>query len=140
MGLGVPPSYRSGDGSDSGGFRPVGEVSPVESATRDELRSFLAGGEVKPKPPIVASTRVEIDGLVGHAISVGASDILLQAGDNVAFKVRGDIVRAPEYGVLSNLDMDTLLEQATTNVDRDRYSDNLDLDTSYQVRDRKSVV
>ena len=44
MGLGVPPSYRSGDGSGSDGFRPVGEVSPVESATRDELMSFLADG------------------------------------------------------------------------------------------------
>ena len=82
----------------------------------------------------VASTHVEIDGLVDHAIRIGASDILLQAGDNVAFKVRGDIVRAPEYGTLGSLDMDTLLEQATTNVDRDRYSDDLDLDTSYQVR------
>lgn len=134
MGLGVPPSYRYGDSSDSDGFRPVGEVSPVESATRDELRSFLAGGEVEKKQTPVVPTRVDIDGLVDHAIRIGASDILLQAGDNVAFKVRGDIVRAPEYGTLGSLDMDTLLEQATTNVDRDRYSDNLDLDTSYQVR------
>ena len=45
MGLGVPPSYRpSGDVGDGDSF--VGSVSRVESATRDELRSFLAGGEV----------------------------------------------------------------------------------------------
>ena len=136
MGLGVPPSFRPV--SDAGGGFDGAEVTAPASldqlSRRNDMLSFLSSEEVEENHTPTVSTPVDLDVLVDHAIRVGASDILIQAGDNVAFKVRGDIVRAPEYGTLGSLDAENLLVQATSNVDRDRYSDNLDLDTSYQVK------
>ena len=136
MGLGVPPSFRpvSDAGGGFGDPEVTAPASLAQSSRRDDMLSFLSGEEVEENHTPTVSTPVDLDVLVDHAIRVGASDILIQAGDNVAFKVRGDIVRAPEYGTLGSLDAENLLVQATSNVDRDRYSDNLDLDTSYQVK------
>ena len=136
MGLGVPPSFRpvSDAGGGFGDTEVTAPASLAQSSRRDDMLSFLSGEEVEENHTPTVSTPVDLDVLVDHAIRVGASDILIQAGDNVAFKVRGDIVRAPEYGTLGSLDAENLFVQATSNVDRDRYSDNLDLDTSYQVK------
>ena len=136
MGLGVPPSFRpvSDAGGGFGDTEVTAPASLAQSSRRDDMLSFLSGEEVEENHIPTVSTPVDLDVLVDHAIRVGASDILIQAGDNVAFKVRGDIVRAPEYGALGSLDAENLFVQATSNVDRDRYSDNLDLDTSYQVK------
>ena len=105
MGLGVPPSFRP-VGDAGGGFGDTEVTAPAslaQSSRRDDMLSFLSGEEVEENHIPTVSTPVDLDVLVDHAIRVGASDILIQAGDNVAFKVRGDIVRAPEYGALGSL-------------------------------------
>lgn len=80
---------------------------------------------------------IDLDKVVGVAIEAGASDIHLNAGDEVAFTILGQIYRYSEFGVLDSNMTVKLQQTIISNVLEQSFVEDLELDTSYVVRTGK---
>lgn len=78
-----------------------------------------------------------IDKVVEKAIDLQASDIHLSADTEVAFSIRGDIVRMPEFGIVPSVILQRAYTKITTNVAQSKFAEDLELDTSYRVKTGK---
>lgn len=78
-----------------------------------------------------------IDKVVEKAIDLQASDIHLSADTEIAFSVRGDIVRMPEFGIVPSVILQRAYTKITTNVAQSKFAEDLELDTSYRVKTGK---
>lgn len=78
-----------------------------------------------------------IDTVIERAIDAGASDIHLSADTEIAFTVRGDIVRVPEFGLIPPMIVQRVYTKITSNVSQSYFAENFELDTSYVVKTGK---
>lgn len=80
---------------------------------------------------------IDLDKVIGRAIELGASDIHLNADDEVAFTILGEITRTSDFGVLDS-NMTVKLQQVIiSNVLEQTFVEELELDTSYVVKTGK---
>lgn len=76
----------------------------------------------------------DIDEVLAKAIDVGASDVHLNAEDQVAYTVLGDIVRVSDYGLVTPTITQRLQLSIISHVLEDAFAVALELDTSYVLR------
>lgn len=108
----------------------------------DDLDSILAASEDSFEGYDLDSDDYDVDELAGfridtvieRAIDAGASDIHLSADTEVAFTVRGDIVRVPEFGLIPPMIVQRVYTKITSNVSQSYFAENFELDTSYVVK------
>lgn len=98
--------------------------APAPSVTVQEPESSPLGGG-----------RLDIDEILSAAIDQGASDVHISPDDNVAFTVRKDIMRKPQYGVVDPDTTNALTDKIITSVSELKFVENLELDTSYSIRE-----
>lgn len=77
---------------------------------------------------------LRLDDIISRAIDMGASDIDLAANDEVAFSILGQMKRIPEFGILNSRQISNAYEDITTHVSQDAFVQELELDTSYEIR------
>lgn len=77
---------------------------------------------------------LKLDEIITRAIDMGASDIDLIANDEVSFSILGNMKRIPEFGILNYRQINNAYEDITTHVNQESFIQELELDTSYEVR------
>lgn len=80
---------------------------------------------------------LKLDDIITKAIDMGASDIDLSANDEVSFSILGNMKRIPEFGILNYRQINNAYEDITSHVNQDLFIQELELDTSYEVRSGK---
>lgn len=76
----------------------------------------------------------DIDNVLAVAINAGASDVDIIANDEVSFEIRGDMVRASEFGLVSPEITTRLQLSIISHVLEQDFVENLELDTAYVIR------
>lgn len=79
-------------------------------------------------------TEIDLDSIISDAISVGASDVHIDSNKPVYFRILGDIFPQYKYGILNGRSVQNVLFKSITNVERDDFSVNRELDASYEIR------
>lgn len=80
---------------------------------------------------------LRLDDIITRAIDMGASDIDISANDEVSFSILGNMKRIPEFGILNYRQISNAYEDITSHVNQDAFLQELELDTSYEVRSGK---
>ena len=80
---------------------------------------------------------LRLDEIITRAIDIGASDIDIAANDEVSFSILGNMKRIPEFGILNYRQVSNAYEDITSHVNQDTFIQDLELDTSYEVRSGK---
>jgi twitching motility protein PilT len=96
----------------TGGF----ELPPDDDDEDDDLAGF------------------DIDEVLAKAIDMGASDVHLNADDQVSYSVLGDIIRVSDYGMVTPTITQRLQLSIISHVLEDAFAVALELDTSYVLR------
>lgn len=78
--------------------------------------------------------QLDLDSIITRAIDMGASDIDLIPNDEVAFTVLGQIVRVPEFGIITSRQISNTYIDITSSVGQEDFLKFPELDTSYEVR------
>jgi twitching motility protein PilT len=78
-------------------------------------------------------TTIDLDALLGQAVTVGASDVHLAAGLPPAFRVHGSMAPAPEWPVLTDEVLRATLLGILSERQRGRFDDDLELDFSHTI-------
>ena len=119
--------------------RAKASAGPTDSS--GVIDAILAGGAASeavqqtPVPSVPSFEQPLMDKIASHAIDMGASDITINVDDQVCFTVRGDIVRVPDYGVMTPGVVDNqLYSKMTTAVNQMVFAKRLELDASYVLR------
>lgn len=140
--------YESDDfssgGEDSDDFEgsEKGVSVPVVGDSLESLIGFSDGDDVfldvdDDEDDETAYYTLKLDEIITRAIDSGASDIDLHPNDEVSFAILGDMKRIPEFGILNERQLSNAYEDITTHVAQDFFIQQLELDTSYQVRSGK---
>lgn len=79
----------------------------------------------------------KLDEILGDAIDMGASDVHLSADDKVSFSILGAIHRLDIYPDVTGTMMQRLQQSILSNVLEDSFINELELDTSYQLKEGK---
>jgi twitching motility protein PilT len=110
---------------------------PLEETADERMNALIASGGGTADVDDYEGRFIDLDKVIGVAIEAGASDIHLNADDEIAFTILGDIHRYSEFGVLDS-DMTVKLQQTIiSNVLEQAFVEDLELDTSYIVRTGK---
>ena len=79
---------------------------------------------------------VDIDEVLVRLVEAGGSDLHLTAGAPPALRVRGDLVRLEEYGLLTPVELQKMIYGILTQRQRETFENELELDLSYTVPGR----
>lgn len=81
-----------------------------------------------------ASLGLDVDSILAAAIDLGASDVNINADDEVAFIIFGEVRRMPEFGVPSDVVMGRVQKDLVSHVMNSVFITELELDVSYTLR------
>ena len=79
---------------------------------------------------------VDLDEVLVRLVEEGGSDLHLTAGSPPAVRIRGELVRLEEYGVLTPVELQKMIYGILTQRQREAFETNLELDVSYTVPGR----
>jgi twitching motility protein PilT len=79
---------------------------------------------------------IDIDEVLVRLVEAGGSDLHLTAGAPPAIRVRGELVRLEEYGMLSPVELQKMIYGILTQRQREAFETELELDLSYTVPGR----
>ena len=80
------------------------------------------------------SHQLDIDAIITKAIDMGASDIDVIPNDEVTFTVLGEVMRIPQFGVITNRQVANSYRDITSSQAQDDFLRFPEMDTSYEVR------
>lgn len=75
-----------------------------------------------------------LDGILFDAIEQGASDVYIPSDNYVFFKILGETLRQPQYGLLDPVSVERMMSSSLLSVDNSEFSIEMELDTSYELR------
>jgi twitching motility protein PilT len=79
---------------------------------------------------------VDLDEVLVRLVEQGGSDLHLTAGSPPAVRIRGELVRLEEYGVLTAVELQKMIYGILTQRQREAFETELELDMSYTVPGR----
>ena len=123
---------------------------PVAPPTRQgKARSGAKAGAAPPSPPAAGpkpsaetllayeqEAGIDLDEVLIRLVEAGGSDLHLTAGVPPALRVRGDLVRLEEYGLLTPVELQKMIYGILTQRQREVFENALELDLSYTVPGR----
>lgn len=80
------------------------------------------------------SHQLDIDAIITKAIDMGASDIDVIPNDEVSFTILGEVMRIPQFGVITNRQVANSYRDITSSQAQDDFLRFPEMDTSYEVR------
>lgn len=80
------------------------------------------------------SHQLDIDAIITKAIDMGASDIDVIPNDEVTFTILGEVMRIPQFGVITNRQVANSYRDITSSQAQDDFLRFPEMDTSYEVR------
>lgn len=149
----VGPNSGSSEGSSEGSFADSAfdEVVEQEDDEMDDLESILAGIEGPKRTEVVEPVALEtnfritaedaevmqgfdIDEIISAAIDLKSSDIHINPGKKLAFRINGSIVKIDRFEPIPGEITRRIQQKIVTNVADGLFLENWELDTSYTVR------
>lgn len=103
----------------------------IDSAESEENHYF----DVYEQGELDVLHNFKLDEIIGDAIDMGASDIHLSADDLVSFSILGEIHRMDIYSEMSGTMTQRLQQTILSNVLEDSFINELELDTSYVLKE-----
>ena len=79
---------------------------------------------------------IDLDEVLVRLVEAGGSDLHLTAGAPPALRVRGELVRLEEYGLLTAVELQKMIYGILTQRQRETFENELELDLSYTVPGR----
>ncbi|HVW32600.1 MAG TPA: type IV pilus twitching motility protein PilT [Acidimicrobiia bacterium] len=87
----------------------------------------------RPAPPEPLAARLHVDDLLRRVVELGGSDLHLAAGRPPVIRLRGELAPLTEYPTLDGVTIRELLYSILTQKQRERFEDDLELDTSHSI-------
>jgi twitching motility protein PilT len=131
------------------------KVTMALAVRADLLKAIehLAGGAAPAKAPVSSEppapkpsadgllayeqeSGIDLDEVLVRLVEAGGSDLHLTAGSPPALRIRGDLVRLEEYGVLTSVELQKMIYGILTQRQREVFETELELDLSYTVPGR----
>jgi twitching motility protein PilT len=106
------------------------QQAPHEQAP---LRVTLAPEPVERDPGPLAPPPLHVDDILRRVVELGGSDLHLAAGCHPVIRLRGELAPLTEYPVLDGNRIRELLYAVVTQKQRERFEDELELDTSHAI-------
>jgi twitching motility protein PilT len=106
----------------------VNEAPHREAPLRVTLAPEPFGRDDAPPTP-----RLHVDDFLRRVVELGGSDLHLAAGCHPVIRLRGDLAPLTEYPVLDGITIRELLYAILTQKQRERFEDDLELDTSHSI-------
>ena len=124
--------------------------SPPATLTRQGKAGRGARAKAAPPPPPAAGPKpsaetllayeqeagIDIDEVLVRLVEAGGSDLHLTAGAPPALRVRGELLRLEEYGLLTPVELQKMIYGILTQRQREVFENALELDLSYTVPGR----
>jgi twitching motility protein PilT len=125
------PGYPASPGKAGTGSKtapvPAPAPGPVQAAQKSSAGTLLAYEQ---------EAGVDLDEVLVRLVKEGGSDLHLTAGSPPAVRIRGELVRLEEYGVLTPVELQKMIYGILTQRQREAFETNLELDVSYTVPGR----
>ena len=101
------------------------------SALRVTLAPDPVSGDGRGAPP--GPPPLHVDDVLRRVVELGGSDLHLAAGCHPVIRLRGELAQLSEYPVLDGPKIRDLLYAVLTQKQRERFEDDLELDTSHSI-------
>ncbi|HKN89914.1 MAG TPA: ATPase, T2SS/T4P/T4SS family, partial [Acidimicrobiia bacterium] len=101
--------------------------------SQSPLRVTLAPEPDGPDPGPLAPPPLHVDDILRRVVELGGSDLHLAAGCHPVIRLRGELAQLSEYPVLDGPKIRDLLYAVLTQKQRERFEDDLELDTSHSI-------
>ena len=127
-----PPGHPAGPGTAGTGAKAAPVPAPAPLPAQAPPRKPSAGTLLAYEQ----ESGVDLDEVLVRLLEEGGSDLHLTAGSPPAVRVRGELVRLEEYGVLTPVELQKMIYGILTQRQREAFETELELDMSYTVPGR----
>jgi twitching motility protein PilT len=107
-------------------YEPETNHAPLRVTLAPEPIGRLEDGLLGPAP-------LHVDDILRRVVELGGSDLHLAAGCHPVIRLRGELAPLTEYPVLDGVKIRELLYAVITQKQRERFEDDLELDTSHSI-------
>jgi twitching motility protein PilT len=105
----------------------------VYEPSQPPFRVTLAPEPAERDPGPLAPPPLHVDDILRRVVELGGSDLHLAAGRHPVIRLRGELAPLTEYPVLDGIRIRELLYAVLTQKQRERFEDELELDTSHAI-------
>ena len=123
-----PPGYPASPGKAGTGAKAAPVPAPAPRPAQKSSSGTLLAYEQE--------AGVDLDEVLVRLVEEGGSDLHLTAGSPPAVRIRGELVRLEEYGVLTAVELQKMIYGILTQRQREAFETELELDMSYTVPGR----